>query len=100
MKRNQVKEAKFSQSNNLEKAVPYIIEWYQNNKRDLPWRANNNPYAVWISEIMLQQTRIEAVIPKYLAFMHELPNIESLVGCDTLDIEQLKEDRRIIKNVN
>ena len=61
MKRNQVKEAEFSQSNNLEKAVPLIVEWYQNNKRDLPWRNGANAYHIWVSEIMLQQTRVEAV---------------------------------------
>ena len=71
--------------------VENIVEWFAVNKRDLPWRANNNPYAVWISEIMLQQTRIEAVIPKYLAFMHELPNIESLAGCDDDKLMKLWE---------
>lgn len=45
-----------------------IAEWYQKNKRQLPWRDTNNPYDVWLSEIMLQQTRIEAVKSKFLLF--------------------------------
>lgn len=80
MKRNQVKEAKFSQSNNLEKAVPYIIEWYQNNKRDLPWRNGANAYHIWVSEIMLQQTRVEAVKSYYAAFLEAFPTIEALAN--------------------
>ena len=55
-----------------------LINWYQLNKRNLPWRNTNDPYAIWISEIMLQQTRVEAVIHYYNRFMKEIPNIESL----------------------
>lgn len=55
-----------------------LCEWYDHNKRSLPWRDTGNPYAVWISEIMLQQTRIEAVKEKYTAFMKELPDITAL----------------------
>lgn len=57
-----------------------LINWYQKNKRNLPWRENTDPYHVWISEIMLQQTRIEAVIGYYHRFMKELPNIASLAS--------------------
>lgn len=55
-----------------------LIQWYQENRRALPWRADREPYHVWISEIMLQQTRIEAVIRYYERFMNALPDIESL----------------------
>ena len=55
-----------------------LCDWYDHNKRSLPWRDTGNPYAVWISEIMLQQTRIEAVKEKYTAFMKELPDITAL----------------------
>ncbi|MBR2669091.1 MAG: A/G-specific adenine glycosylase [Solobacterium sp.] len=58
-----------------------VIRWYEQNKRDLPWRDTGDPYDVWISEIMLQQTRIEAVREKYLRFMAELPDIRSLAEC-------------------
>lgn len=60
--------------------------WYQKNKRDLPWRKDNNPYHIWISEIMLQQTRIEAVIPYYERFITFLPTIHDLA---TIDEEKL-----------
>lgn len=57
-----------------------IVNWYKQNKRNLPWREDNNPYHVWISEIMLQQTRIEAVINYYNRFMEYLPDISSLAS--------------------
>lgn len=55
-----------------------LLAWYQENKRDLPWRRDQDPYHVWISEIMLQQTRIEAVIPYYERFMKKIPSIHDL----------------------
>lgn len=70
----------------LKEIILPLMQWYAHNKRDLPWRADRDPYRVWISEIMLQQTRIEAVIRSYLRFTDVLPNVESLsrVGDDTL----------------
>ena len=59
-----------------------LLDWYRKNARALPWREDTDPYHVWISEIMLQQTRIETVIPYYLRFIGQLPDIESLAGCD------------------
>lgn len=55
-----------------------IVEWYQQNKRELPWRKEKNPYHIWISEIMLQQTRIEAVKQYYEQFLKQIPNIQAL----------------------
>ncbi|MGN1166565.1 MAG: A/G-specific adenine glycosylase [Lachnospiraceae bacterium] len=55
-----------------------LISWYQKNKRKLPWREDPTPYKVWVSEIMLQQTRVEAVKPYYERFLRELPTVESL----------------------
>ena len=55
-----------------------LLNWYRNNKRDFPWRADREPYHVWISEIMLQQTRIEAVMSYYVRFIRELPDLNSL----------------------
>jgi A/G-specific adenine glycosylase len=55
-----------------------LLAWYQQNKRDLPWRQTADPYAVWISEIMLQQTRVVAVIERYQAFMQRFPTVHSL----------------------
>ena len=48
-----------------------LLAWYDENQRILPWRIQPTPYAVWVSEIMLQQTRIEAVIPSYESFINE-----------------------------
>lgn len=62
------------------KEIQKLVHWYQENKRDLPWRDTGNPYHVWISEIMLQQTRIEAVISKYLSFIETLPDIQALAN--------------------
>lgn len=62
----------------MEKIVEPLLEWYLENKRELPWRKDKDPYHVWISEIMLQQTRIEAVKGYYNRFMKRLPNIEAL----------------------
>ena len=55
-----------------------LIPWYQRHKRELPWRENPKAYNVWVSEIMLQQTRVEAVKPYYARFMKELPTIKDL----------------------
>lgn len=59
-------------------AVLALLSWYQENKRALPWRENTDPYRVWISEIMLQQTRVEAVKPYFARFMAELPTLHDL----------------------
>ncbi len=59
-----------------------LINWFQINKRDLPWRKKRNPYSVWISEIMLQQTQVVTVIPYYLKWIKSLPSIESVSKAD------------------
>ena len=58
-----------------------LLSWYENNKRSLPWRENPTPYRVWVSEIMLQQTRVEAVKEYFLRFMNALPTVEDLAEC-------------------
>jgi len=62
----------------LKPAAETLADWYQENARALPWRTNPTPYRVWISEIMLQQTRIEAVIPYYQRFLAEIPDVRAL----------------------
>ncbi|MBQ9685021.1 MAG: A/G-specific adenine glycosylase [Oscillospiraceae bacterium] len=59
-----------------------VIDWYRDSRRPLPWREEPTPYHVWISEIMLQQTRIEAVIPYYARFLAALPDIPSLAAVE------------------
>ena len=56
-------------------AVRELLLWYQENKRDLPWRKNPTPYQVWVSEIMLQQTRVEAVKEYYARFIKAILEI-------------------------
>ena len=68
--------------------IPLLIRWYEQTRKPLPWRESPTPYHVWISEIMLQQTRIEAVIPYYERFLRELPAIEQLADV---------EDDRLLK---
>lgn len=55
-----------------------LLDWYDVSKRDLPWRKDKNPYRIWVSEIMLQQTRVETVIPYYERFLTAFPTIERL----------------------
>lgn len=65
----------------LEEIVVPLLQWYQANKRVLPWRDKNNAYYTWVSEIMLQQTRVEAVKPYFQRFIAELPDVEALAEC-------------------
>ncbi len=55
-----------------------LLAWYRKNARDLPWRRTQDPYAIWLSEVMLQQTRVDTVIPYFDRFLKELPNVEAL----------------------
>ena len=58
-----------------------LLPWYDEHKRDLPWRKNTDPYRVWISEIMLQQTRVEAAKEHYVRFLAALPDVQALAEC-------------------
>ena len=60
--------------------VDHLVCWFTEYKRSLPWRESNDAYAVWVSEIMLQQTRIEAVLGYYQRFMQAFPTVEALAG--------------------
>ena len=55
-----------------------LLDWYDKEKRDLPWRRTSNPYAIWVSEIMLQQTRVDTVIPYYERFLATFPTVKDL----------------------
>lgn len=70
----------------LNRIAPALLAWYDENRRALPWREQPEPYRVWVSEIMLQQTRVEAVKPYFARFMERLPDISALasVGDDEL----------------
>ena len=67
----------------ISKMLPeLLLPWYRENKRDLPWRKDREPYHIWVSEIMLQQTRVEAVKGYYARFLDALPTVEALAACD------------------
>lgn len=65
-----------------QRIIEPLLDWFADNARQLPWRENPEPYRVWISEIMLQQTRVEAVKEYYRRFMEVLPDVESLAEVD------------------
>lgn len=65
-------------SSNLQDFSERLLEWYDREKRDLPWRRSKDPYRIWVSEIMLQQTRVDTVIPYFERFMSRFPTMQSL----------------------
>lgn len=74
---NNVQEQYFSE---------HLLAWYMENKRDLPWRRHRNPYYIWISEIMLQQTRVDTVIPYFQRFIERFPTVEDLADAPEEDV--------------
>ena len=75
----------------MQKLVRPLLDWYKLNARPLPWRENITPYKVWVSEIMLQQTRIEAARGFYTRFMDAFPTVEALAAADTEQVLKLWE---------
>lgn len=69
-----------------EKFQKLLLAWYDENKRDLPWRKTNDPYHIWVSEVMLQQTRVDTVIPYFLTFIERFPTIEALAEADEAEV--------------
>ncbi len=63
-----------------------LISWYDKNRRDLPWRSGKDPYAIWVSEIMLQQTRVAVVVDRYQAFMKRFPTLSDLALAPEQDV--------------
>jgi len=68
-----------------------LIKWYRKNKRDLPWRRTDAPYKIWVSEVMLQQTRVETVIPYYARFLNRFPTIHDLATAHLQDVLKIWE---------
>ena len=75
----------------MQKVVQPLLDWYKKNARTLPWRENITPYRGWGSEIMLQQTRIEAARGYFLRFMQAFPTVETLANADIEDVLKLWE---------
>ncbi len=72
-------------------AAELLLEWYQRHARELPWRESRDPYRVWISEAMLQQTRVETVIPYYQKWMNVFPSLNDLAKVDEKTVLQIWE---------
>ncbi|MEW6673422.1 MAG: A/G-specific adenine glycosylase [Thermodesulfobacteriota bacterium] len=68
-----------------------LIRWYQKNRRQLPWRETGNPFHIWVSEVMLQQTQVKTVIPYYLKFIERFPGIANLAGADLQEVLKIWE---------
>lgn len=68
-----------------------LLQWYHQNKRPLPWRLSGDPYKIWVSEIMLQQTRVDQAIPYFLRFIEAFPTVERLASADQHDVLMLWE---------
>lgn len=68
-----------------------LISWYLEEKRDLPWRRTSNPYYIWVSEVMLQQTRVETVIPYYERFIGKFPTLAELAEAKEEDVLKMWE---------
>lgn len=75
-------DEKLDEEERLRTAVPALLSWFDCNARILPWREEPTPYRVWISEIMLQQTRVEAVKPYFERFLQAFPNVEALAAAE------------------
>jgi A/G-specific adenine glycosylase len=66
-----------------------LLDWFRKHQRDLPWRRNKEPHRIWVAEVMLQQTRIAAVVPYYHRFLRRFPNVESLARASQEDVLRL-----------
>lgn len=71
--------------------VPALLLWFAKSARDLPWRRTRDPYAIWVSEIMLQQTQVKTVLPYWERWMQELPTVASLANASSAKIHKLWE---------
>ena len=75
----------------LNRLAQPLLDWYARNRRPLPWREEVSPYRTWVSEIMLQQTRVSAVIPYFQRFLAAFPTVEALAGADEAQLLKLWE---------
>ncbi|MFN3403229.1 MAG: A/G-specific adenine glycosylase [Cytophagaceae bacterium] len=69
--------------------VQYLLNWYSENKRDLPWRNTDSAYEIWLSEVMLQQTRVDQALPYYHKFIENYPEIQDLAQANEIEVLRL-----------
>ena len=81
----------------LSQTVQPLLGWFQAHARALPWRADREPYHVWLSEIMLQQTRVEAVRGYYARFLAAAPDVFALAALPEAQLLKRSEERRVGK---
>lgn len=77
---------KFSLTSSPSKFQDFIFSWWKDHRRDLPWRRTHDPYKILISEVMLQQTQVGRVLPKYAEFIEAFPNISTLANASPADV--------------
>ena len=66
-----------------------VVKWYELNKRDLPWRETQDPYKIWLSEIILQQTRVNQGLPYYFKFLETFPTVQALATATEQEVLRL-----------
>jgi A/G-specific adenine glycosylase len=74
-----------------DRIAPLLLDWYAAHRRDLPWRRASDPYAVWVSEMMLQQTQVSVVIPYYERWLERFPDVAALAAADEHEVLRLWE---------
>src|SRR5882672_11369786 len=76
---------------NETKIVAALLAWFGHSARDLPWRRTRDPYAIWVSEVMLQQTQVKTVLPYWERWMRELPSVSALAKARPQKLHKLWE---------
>src|SRR5215472_7837380 len=74
------------QTEQLKRVHSELLQWYALEQRDLPWRSTNDPYAILVSEMMLQQTQVQRVLPKFEQFLSAFPTLAELAQASTADV--------------
>ncbi|MEA3408288.1 MAG: A/G-specific adenine glycosylase [Chloroflexota bacterium] len=81
-----VSEAAVTRVRNPQAITAKLLAWYDENRRDLPWRRTHDPYTIWVAEVMLQQTQVTTVIPYYERFLQRFPTVEALARANLDDV--------------
>ena len=82
------------------KITNQLLHWYNKNKRTLPFRKTKDPYKIWVSEVMLQQTQVSTVVPYFIRFVHEIPNLKILSRVNNKKLLNDYQTLIIVKSIN